>query len=356
MSAASPGWDLAVGFADQAIERLGALGVSVAQSGSELLSQRALFTNASGFRQTSMGGHCRLLPTADGWCAVHLPRSDDLELLPAWVGIERHVGEAPWAEIGSALELRRSDDVVRSGQELGLAIAQLPSETDEQLQDRGTRNAARPWIQRRIGDRRNGMELKDALVVDLSSLWAGPLCSRVLSDAGARVIKVESSTRPDASRDGDRELFDWLHAGHEFRSLALEDPAGIGELVDLLRRADVVIEGSRPRALDRLGIIPADFVTEQSGKVWLSITAYGRCGPWRNWVGFGDDTAVAGGLVDRDAAGTPGFVGDAVADPLTGLVAAALVADAVGRGGGATIDVALREVARSAALATRVVW
>lgn len=356
MSAESPGWNLAVGFADQVIERLGALGVSVVRSGSDLLSQRALFTDASGFRQTSMGGHCRLLRTADGWCAVHLPRSDDLELLPAWLGIERVGGEVPWEEIARALEARRSDEVVRTGQELGLAIAQLPAEADEQLHDRGTSNAARPWIQRRVGARRNGTEIKDALVVDLSSLWAGPLCSRVLSDAGARVIKVESSTRPDASRDGDRELFDWLHAGQEFRSLELEEPEGVAELVDLLRQADVVIEGSRPRALDRLGIIPADFVAEQLGMVWLSITAYGRCGPWRDWVGFGDDAAVAGGLIDRDAAGAPGFVGDAVADPLTGLVAAALVADAVGRGGGLTIDVALREVARSAAQATRVVW
>jgi len=45
-----------------------------------------------------------------------------------------------------------------------------------------------------------------------------------------------------------------------------------------------------------------------------------------------------------------------VADPLTGLVAAALVADAVLRGGGVTIDVALREVARSAARSAQVVW
>ena len=57
-----------------------------------------------------------------------------------------------------------------------------------------------------------------------------------------------------------------------------------------------------------------------------------------------------------DAAGGPCFVGDAVADPLTGMVAAALVIDAVGRGGGVTLDVALREVARSAAHGARLVW
>jgi crotonobetainyl-CoA:carnitine CoA-transferase CaiB-like acyl-CoA transferase len=198
--------------------------------------------------------------------------------------------------------------------------------------------------------------LEGARVVDLSSLWAGPLCSRILTEAGAKVVKVESSTRPDASRDGDGAFFDWLHAGQEFASLPLEEPSGVADLVALLEQADVVIEGSRPRALDRLGIVPAEIVARRPGTVWLSITAYGRCGPWRDWAGFGDDAAVAGGLVDLDAAGVPSFVGDAVADPLTGLLAAAIVTDAVGRGGGVTIDVALREVARSAAVAARVVW
>jgi hypothetical protein len=356
VSSASSGWVRAVNFADQAIDRHAALGLPFIGTGTELLSQRSLFTDASSRRQVSMGGHCQLLRTADSWCAVHLPRRDDLNLLPAWLGIEAQSDDVPWVAIAQALSLRSASEVVLLGQELGLAISPMPDGEDEQLRDRGTTNPARPWIQRRVGTRQREISLNGARVVDLSSLWAGPLCSRILTEAGAKVVKVESSTRPDASRDGDGAFFDWLHAGQEFVSLPLEEPSGVADLVALLEQADVVIEGSRPRALDRLGIVPAEIVAKRPGAVWLSITAYGRCGPWRDWAGFGDDAAVAGGLVDLDAAGVPSFVGDAVADPLTGLLAAALVADAVGRGGGVTIDVALREVARSAAAAARVVW
>ena len=287
---------------------------------------------------------------------MHLPRVDDVELLPAWLGIQASDNEVPWTEVAEIVATRLSNELVQSGQELGLAVSAMPDGEDDQLRDRGTTNPARPWIQRQVGTRRNDTSLNGALVVDLSSLWAGPLCSRVLTEAGARVVKVESATRPDASRDGERAFFDWLHEGQEFLAIPFEETSGVAELVSLLERADVVIEGSRPRALDRLGIVPAEFVAKRSGSVWLSITAYGRCGPWHDWVGFGDDAAVAGGLVDHDGSGVPSFVGDAVADPLTGLVGAALVADAVRRGGGVTIDVALREVARSAASAARVVW
>jgi crotonobetainyl-CoA:carnitine CoA-transferase CaiB-like acyl-CoA transferase len=169
-------------------------------------------------------------------------------------------------------------------------------------------------------------------------------------------VKVESSTRPDGARKGNRDLFERLHAGHEQRTIPFESPEGRAELRRVLADADVVIEGSRPRALDRLGIDPAEVVTARPGAVWLSITAYGRSGPWRDRVGFGDDCAAAGGLVTWTADGSPAFVGDAVADPLTGMVSAALVARAVGAGGGIVLDVALREVARTAALGVEPSW
>lgn len=357
MRATQSGWDSAVAFADRVIARQADLGLPPIGNATQLLAQRSVFTDASDGGHVSMGGSCRLLRSADGWCAVHLPRADDLELLPAWLGRAPIDDKPPWEEVADAIAQRRSDEVVRAGQELGLAVSMLPiASDDEQLRDRGTVNAGRPWIQRRCGERGTRNSLVGARVVDLSSLWAGPLCSRVLTEAGAEVVKVESTTRPDASRDGDPALFGWLHEGQEFRAIAFEEQEGVNELIGLLEHADVVIEGSRPRALDRLGITPSELVAKRPGMVWVSITAYGRCGPWSNWVGFGDDAAVAGGLVDRDEAEIPSFVGDAIADPLTGLVAASLVAGAVQRGGGATIDVSLREVARSAALATSVVW
>ncbi len=356
MSGVAPGWVRAVDHAERTIARLEALGIPVIGTGEDLLSKRAVFTNAPRDRRRSMGDHCRLMPTRDGWCAVHLPRPDDRDLLPAWLGIETTSDAIPWETIASAVAERSGIDLVDAGQELGLAVSIPPIGEDAQLRDRDTVNPARPWIRRRVGAPGDRSSLDGALVVDLSSLWAGPLCARVLSDAGARVVKVESTTRPDGGREGDRAFFEWLHEGQEFVSLPLAEPSGVDELVRLLDRADVIIEGSRPRALDRMGITPAEVVGRRSGVVWTSITAYGRCGPWSDRVGFGDDTAIAAGLLDLDEDGSPCFVGDAVADPLTGLVAAALTADAVGRGGGVTIDVALREVARSAAQSAMVVW
>jgi crotonobetainyl-CoA:carnitine CoA-transferase CaiB-like acyl-CoA transferase len=188
------------------------------------------------------------------------------------------------------------------------------------------------------------------VVVDLSSLWAGPLCSHVLSLAGARVIKVESTRRPDAGRSAER-FFDLLHAGQESVALDFTQPGDRARLRALIAAADLVIEGSRPRALEQLGIEPRECLRERPDLVWLSLTAYGRDGPWRHHVGFGDDTAVAGGLVGRDVAGRPLFIGDALADPITGLLAAAYALAALSAGGGCLLDIALRDAAAFACAA-----
>jgi crotonobetainyl-CoA:carnitine CoA-transferase CaiB-like acyl-CoA transferase len=79
-------------------------------------------------------------------------------------------------------------------------------------------------------------------------------------------------------------------------------------------------------------------------RVWLSVTGYGLTGPGADRVAFGDDAAVAGGLVVRDEHG-PCFCADAVADPLTGLVGAARVLDALVAGRGEVVDLAMAGVA-----------
>jgi crotonobetainyl-CoA:carnitine CoA-transferase CaiB-like acyl-CoA transferase len=96
--------------------------------------------------------------------------------------------------------------------------------------------------------------------------------------------------------------------------------------------------------LRQLGVVPEEVVAATPGKVWVSITGYGRDDNAAERVAFGDDAAVAGGLVAWDASGAPVFCGDALADPLTGLCAAAGVAGALARGGGVLLDVAMADV------------
>jgi crotonobetainyl-CoA:carnitine CoA-transferase CaiB-like acyl-CoA transferase len=202
------------------------------------------------------------------------------------------------------------------------------------------------------------------VVADLSSMWAGPLCARLLGLAGANVIKVESAGRPDGARSGNRAFFDWLHAGH--RSLAVDFGSGEGRaaLAALLETADVVIEASRPRALAALGLAP-EAVPHRDGQVWLSITGYGQQAP--DLVAFGDDAAVAGGLVGWtggpadglggsaggpvDGLPEPVFCADAIADPLAGTCGALAVALSRAAGGGERIDLPMRDIAAAFAAA-----
>ena len=162
------------------------------------------------------------------------------------------------------------------------------------------------------------------MVVDLSALWAGPLCTQLLQMMGARVIKVESSGRPDAMRTAATGFFDLLNAGKASVVLDFSQPSGREALHQLLRRADIIIEASRPRALRQLGVRAEDIVRENPAATWLSICGYGRDEPAAQWVAFGDDAAVAGGLsqVLWDCSRRPMFCADAIADPLAGMHAA----------------------------------
>ena len=364
-------WSSAIALVASALDRLGR---DRADAGA-ILTERGRSLpegpDPSAGQAVSANGSCRLLHCGDGLLAVNLPRPDDLELLPAWLGTGAATaamavgpadadGAVPWGVIASALADLGLADAVGRGQELGLAVAAVPAtgpaDVDEQLRARATADPRRPFLRSQLGRPAPPRDISDLLVVDLSSLWAGPLCSRLLAEAGADVCKVESTTRPDGARHGDPLLFERLHAGKRFVSVPFATGDAGAALRSLLSEADVIIEGSRPRALERLGIDPAAVVAARPGVTWLSITAYGRTGPWRDRVGFGDDTAAAAGLLDGPAGGRLRFVGDAIADPMTGVVGAALVLDAVAAGGGVMLDLSLREVTRSAAAGAGVQW
>ncbi|CAM2808572.1 CoA transferase [Prescottella defluvii] len=279
--------------------------------GARVLAERAAYTGGVRGGDMSVGRHCRLLPTADGWAAISCARPDDPALLGAMVG--RDVGDDPWPAVAAWLRERTGADLGERAELLGIAAAPIRPPASVAADP----TSARP---------RN---VQGLLVVDFSALWAGPLCAQLLGAAGARVIKVETPNRLDGARFGDRGFYDLLHAGHE--SVVLDPGTGAGReaMARLVDAADVVIEASRPRALERFGLDAHAAVDE--GTTWISITARGRDS---GAVGFGDDVAASSGLVALDGAGAPMFAGDAIADPLTGLTAA-VRAMSVPPGGGA---------------------
>jgi hypothetical protein len=301
-------------------------------AGATLLGQRARFRGLSRGGQRSPGGGCRLLPVRDGWIALNLAREADFGAVPAW--LEAEIAQ-DWPAIAETVRGRGADALVGRGRLMGLAVARADGVAVQP-----------PWCHVTDGQRVTAPGRRRPVVVDLSSLWAGPLAAALLHIAGAEVIKVESVTRPDGARRGHRGFFDWLNGGKKCVALDFASARGQAALRALVRRADIVIEGSRPRALRQINVAAEELVAAQSGLVWVSITAYGRDGAAGDWVGFGDDAAVSAGL-SRCMAETYGqmlFAGDALADPLTGLHAAVAALAAWRQGEGGLFSVALAGV------------
>ncbi|WP_099021454.1 CoA transferase [Mycolicibacterium palauense] len=276
----------------------------------------------------SAGGGTHLMRTADGWSALTLSRPDDVEAVPALLECDR-VGTDPWPALHRWAATRPAAAVTGRAALLGLPAATLGEAAPDEPLITG------------CGPRGQPRTVAGLLVVDLTSMWAGPWCAQLLHRAGATVVKVESPSRPDGTRAGEPSFFDWMNSGKLCYGVDFDRDRD--DLAALLSVADVVLEGSRPAALHRRGLGPCD-VAARPGRVWTRITGHGTVGDNAGRVAFGDDAAVAGGLVGHDDTGCV-FLGDAIADPLTGMAAAEAVVDSLGRGGGELIEMSMAAVA-----------
>jgi len=283
-----------------------------AMSGATIMAERVAPRGFPVPGRIAAGGKSKLLHARDGWIALTLSRDIDHELLPALFG-DADFPVDDEAAIAAAVGARDWRDLLALGRDLGLALAgidEVPASPPSQVLARGERR------ERLVGEA--------PLVVDLSSLWAGPLAGHFFHLAGARVVKVESKTRPDRMREYDPHFYGLLNQGKASVQMDFTDPGQVAELITLIRRADIVIEAARVRGLLQLGIDANALVREVPGLVWLTVTGHGATGDAANWVGIGHDCGVAGGLSRAilDVTGDVGYVGDAIADPLTGILAA----------------------------------
>jgi len=148
-------------------------------------------------------------------------------------------------------------------------------------------------------------------------------------------------------RLGHKGFCDLLNAGKDCASLNFRDADDLKRLKELLHKADIVIEASRPRALRQLGIVAEGYVRQKPGKIWARLTAYGQS---ENRIGFGDDIGISAGFatIMAQAHDEPCFVGDAIADPVNGLHLALALQAGLNQGGGLVIDLSMRDVLRYA--------
>src|SRR2546428_7593356 len=135
--------------------------------------------------------------------------------------------------------------------------------------------------------------LDDLSVVALSRILLGPVCTMLLADMGAEVIKIEPPPLGDDSRQwgppfigGISTYFLSINRNKKSLGLNLKTEEGRRILWKLLDRADVVLENFRPGVLAKLGFGYEDVSKRNPRAIYCSISGYGHTGPYRNRPGY----------------------------------------------------------------------
>jgi crotonobetainyl-CoA:carnitine CoA-transferase CaiB-like acyl-CoA transferase len=201
--------------------------------------------------------------------------------------------------------------------------------------------------------------LAGVTVLDFTRILAGPYCTRLLADLGARVIKVERPGRGDDTRFNSRQIdpgrddqatyFIRLNAGKRSVAVDLAHPAAREVVLDLARAADVVVENFVPGVMARHGLGYRELAAVRPELVYCSISGYGQTGPWRSRPAFAYLVGAVSGLMDLERKGEPEprVAHLQAADVLAGthafgaILAALLRRDRTGQG--AYLDVSMLE-------------
>lgn len=193
-------------------------------------------------------------------------------------------------------------------------------------------------------------------VLDMSRLLPGPYCSMMLGDLGAEIIKIEEPGRGDYLRDfppkqkEDSAFFLAVNRNKKSMTLNLRSARGKEIFFELVKNADVVLEGFRPGVIDKLGIGYKDLEKINPMIVVCSISGYGQDGPYVNKAGHDMNYLSIAGItgVTGTRDGKPILPGIQIADVGGGgmLAAYCILAAIIGRdriGKGQYIDVSMMD-------------
>jgi len=177
--------------------------------------------------------------------------------------------------------------------------------------------------------RNTGLPLSGLKVLDLTRVLAGPLCTMLLGDMGAEVIKIEDPTHGDDTREWAPFVGGWstyfLSVNRNKKSVAIDLKSSDGRelLADLIRSADVLVENFRPGTLERLGFGSDQARALNQRLIYCSISGYGSTGPRRDLPGYDLVIQAESGLMDVTGFPSTGptKVGVAITDCLAALYA-----------------------------------
>ncbi len=195
--------------------------------------------------------------------------------------------------------------------------------------------------------------LSGITVIDLSHVLAGPYCTMMLSDLGARVIKVEQPVIGDDTRhfppfrDGESAYFAAINRGKESITLNLKDDADRALFEQMLPKADVIVENYRPGVMERLGYGWDDLHARFPRLIYGAVSGFGHTGPEAMKPAYDMVVQARSGLmsITGEAGREPVRVGASVGDIVGGMFLAqgvtAALYERVQSGVGRKVDVAM---------------
>lgn len=195
--------------------------------------------------------------------------------------------------------------------------------------------------------------LSGITIVDLTRVLAGPFCTLLLADLGARVIKVEQPGKGDDSRaygpfiNGKSGYFVAQNRGKESIALDLKRAEDVAILHRLLAKADVLIENFRPGTMARLGLGWDALKDKYPRLIYAATSGFGQTGPYADRPAYDVIAQAMGGLmsVTGHEGGPPTRVGSSIGDLGAGIFTALGIASALfdrsRTGNGMQIDVAM---------------
>ncbi|MDW7668385.1 MAG: CoA transferase [Bacillota bacterium] len=169
--------------------------------------------------------------------------------------------------------------------------------------------------------------LNDLVVLDLTRVLAGPFSSMMLADLGAEVIKIEIPGTGDDSRqfgpfkNGESSYYMNLNRNKKGTTLNLKADEGKEIFLDLVKKADIVIENYRPGTMEKLGVGYETLKKVNPGIVYGCVSGFGHYGPYKDRAGYDIIGQAMGGLMSTTGwpDGEPTRTGTAMGDVLAGL-------------------------------------
>ncbi|GHV36032.1 CoA transferase [Synergistales bacterium] len=198
-----------------------------------------------------------------------------------------------------------------------------------------------------------GGALEGLVVLDLTRVLAGPFCSMMFADMGATVIKIEEPSKGDDTRtmgpfkNGESAYYMNLNRNKKGVTLNLKNPKGKKIFIDLVKKADVVLENYRPGVMEKLGLGYESLKEINPRIVYGAVSGFGHTGPYTQKPGYDIISQAMSGLMSTTGwpGGSPTRTGTAIGDVLGGLSLAIGVLSAIYRqartGQGQKVDIAL---------------